>query len=404
MSFGALNGVRVIDLTTRLAGPYGSMILADHGAEVIKVEPPGDGDLSRLYPVYHKDDLEKTLSGYFQSINRNKKSICLDLKSKEGRDVLLELIKSADVLVENYRAGTMEKWGFSYEALSEINPKLVYGSLRGFGDPRGGKSPYVEWPSYDIVAQAMGGIMAITGPDSETPMKVGPGIGDILPGMNLAMGVLMALFRAQRTRKGQYVDVSMVDSILALCERVIYHHAMTGEIPKPEGNHHPVICPYGVFVAKDGHVTIAAPDDALFTKFCECLERPDLVEDERFKDYVERYKNKKPLIDIINQITAQLTKEELGELLGGEIPFGPVMDIAEIVANSHFAAREMLVEVDQPGSQYKTRLAGAPIKLSDTPGGVNSRAPFHGENTRELLAEAGIDAETVDKVLEVLNK
>ena len=404
MRFGALEGLRVIDLTTRLAGPYGTMILADHGAEVIKIEPPGIGDLSRLYPIYHEDDSKKVLSGYFQSINRNKKSICLDLKTEQGKEALLALIKTADVVVENYRVGTMEKLGFAYETLSELNPKLVYGSLRGFGDPRGGESPYVDWPAYDVVAQAMGGLMGITGPDAKTPMKVGPGVGDIVPGMNLALGIVMAVYQAQQTGKGQYVDISMVDSVLGLCERVVYHHSITGEIPVPEGSHHPVNCPFGIFEAKDGHVTIAAPDDALFAKLCGLLNRSDLSEDERFKGHVGRYKNRDRLVQILNSVTGALTKQELSDTLGGEIPFGPVMDTAEIFADQHFSAREMLVDVEQPGSKNQTRVAGVPIKMTVTPGGVNSRAPFMGENTQEILAEAGLDQATIDAVLEALNK
>ena len=203
MSFGALSDIKIIDLTQMLAGPYGTMMLADHGAEVIKVESPS-GDMTRPGGPFHPDDREKTHGGYFQSVNRNKKSIVLDLKTDAGRSALKTLIKDADAITENFRAGVMDKLGLSYESLREINPKLVYGTLRGFGDPRTGASPYVDWPAFDVVAQAMGGIMGITGPDADHPTKVGPGVGDIIPGMMLAFGVLSAIHHARRTGQGQF--------------------------------------------------------------------------------------------------------------------------------------------------------------------------------------------------------
>ena len=205
---GALAGLRVVDLTQMLAGPYCSMLLADQGADVVKIEPP-EGDLTRNLGPFLESDKARAFGGYYQSINRNKRSIVLDLKHDDGKAVLRQLAAEADVVIENYRVGVMERLELSYESLAAENPRLVYAAVRGFGDPRTGTSPYAEWPAFDVVAQAMGGIMGITGPDAETPMKIGPGVGDIVPAMLAAVGVLSAVYRAQKTGEGQFVDVAM---------------------------------------------------------------------------------------------------------------------------------------------------------------------------------------------------
>jgi crotonobetainyl-CoA:carnitine CoA-transferase CaiB-like acyl-CoA transferase len=269
-AFGALSDIRIIDLTQMLAGPYGTMMLADQGAQVIKVEPLG-GDMTRGGPPKPGAPL---LGGYFQSINRNKESVCLDLKSEAGRAALMALLAGADAVVENFRAGVMERLGLSWEVLHTANPRLVYACLRGFGDHRTGASPYADWPAFDVVAQAMGGVMAITGPDPRTPTKVGPGVGDIVPGMLLAFGVLSGIHHARRTGEGQFVDVSMVDGVLALCERTVWQRSTTGEVPAPEGNHHPFLCPFGMYPAADGYVTIAAQQDEFFKVLCAELGAP----------------------------------------------------------------------------------------------------------------------------------
>ncbi len=221
---GALDGVRIVDLTQMLAGPYCTMLLADQGAEIIKVEPL-DGDHTRIIGPYHADDKLRAFGGYFASVNRNKKSIAIDLKTPEGRDLVLKLCDDADAVVENYRGGVMDRLGLSYETLHARNRKLVYATIRGFGDARTGKSPYSDWPAYDVISQAMGGIMAITGPDKDTPMKVGPGVGDIVPAITCAFGIVSAILRAYKTGKGQFVDVGMVDAILAVCERIMHQHS-----------------------------------------------------------------------------------------------------------------------------------------------------------------------------------
>ncbi len=403
MTFGALSDIRIIDLTQMLAGPFGTMMLADHGAEVIKVEPPKSGDMTRVGGPCHQDDEQKTHNGYFQSVNRNKKSIALDLKTPEGKEALFALVKDADAITENFRVGVMEKLGLSYETLKEVNPKLVYGTLRGFGDPRTGKSPYAEWPAFDVVAQAMGGIMGITGPDPRTPTKIGPGVGDIVPGMMLAFGVLMGIHHARRTGKGQFIDVSMVDSVLSVCERMVYQHSIQGKVAGPEGNGHPFLCPFGMFPAQDGFVTIAAPSQEFYNLMCDLLEAPHLKEDERFSNPADRGRRKDELIPAISNVTSNFTKSELQERLGGKIPFGPVLQMDEVAADPHFAIREMVVPVEQPGSEQETRIAGVPIKLTETPGGVHSRGPFLGEHTEEILRDVGVSEEQIKLIREKMD-
>jgi crotonobetainyl-CoA:carnitine CoA-transferase CaiB-like acyl-CoA transferase len=347
-AFGSLSDIKVLDLTQMLAGPYGTMILADHGAQVIKVEGP-DGDITRSAGPYKEGDNVQALGGYFQSVDRNKRSICLDLKTEEGKRIFKELVKHVDAVTENFRAGVMDRLGLSYETLREINPRLVYGALRGFGDRRTGHSPYEDWPAFDVVAQAMGGVMAITGPDATTPTKVGPGIGDIVPGIMLGFGVLAAVHHARRTGVGQFVDVSMVDAVLAVCERMVWQHSVQGLRPGPEGNHHPFLCPFGMFPASDGFVTIAAQQDEFFSVLVAGVDAPELLADPEFRDRVTRTSNRHRLINELNRRTSRFTKAQLMERLAGKIPFGPVMDIAEIMVDPHFAAREMIVDVEQPG-------------------------------------------------------
>jgi crotonobetainyl-CoA:carnitine CoA-transferase CaiB-like acyl-CoA transferase len=394
--FGALSDIRIIDLTQMLAGPYGTMMLADHGADVIKVEPP-EGDMTRAAGPYRADDEERSLGGYFQSIDRNKKSVVLDLKSEAGRNALKALVRDADALVENFRAGVMERLGLGYEVLREINPRLVYGALRGFGDPRTGASPYKDWPAFDVIAQAMGGIMAITGPNGETPTKVGPGVGDVIPGMMLAFGVLAAVHHARRSGEGQFVDVSMVDAILATCERMVWQSSVEGLTPGPEGNHHPFLCPFGIFPAADGFIALATHQDAFFQSMCERLDAADLALDPRFTGAKRRTRHRRELIEELGAITGRFTKSALVDRLGGRMPFGPVMNIAEIERDPHFAARDMLVEVNQPGSA-PIRVAGVPIKMTSTPGGVRQRGPLLGEHTREVLRHVGLSEDEIDLV------
>ena len=391
-SEGALAGLRVIDMTLMLAGPYTSMLLADQGAEVIKIEPL-HGDYVRTVGPYRPDDKLRAFGGYFQSVNRNKLSVGLDLKKPEARDILIDLVRGSDVLVENYRAGVMDRLGLSYETLREVNPRLVYGAVRGFGDPRTGRSPYVNWPAYDVIAQAMGGIMGITGASATEPVKIGPGVGDIVPAMMCAVGVLAAVYRAKQTGQGQFVDVSMVDSVLALCERIVYQHSYENKVPQPEGHRHPFLTPFGIIACKDGHVTLACHTDAFWGRLCDLMGKPEMASDPRLATEESRRRHQDLVYDTILDFTFSRSKHELFAIFGGQVPFAPVYTAADIAQDPHFAARDMIVGLEHPGCEGEFAVAGVPIKMTETPGTVRRRAPMLSEHAAEVLAGIGIGDE-----------
>jgi crotonobetainyl-CoA:carnitine CoA-transferase CaiB-like acyl-CoA transferase len=385
---GPLAGLRVVDLTQVLSGPFCTMLLADLGADVVKVEPPS-GDAARLWGphVPGPEDAEgpATYGGYFASVNRNKRSICLDLKHPDGRQTLLDLLVDADVLVENFRVGVMDRFGLSYEELHARFPKLVYGSIRGFGDPRTGLSPYADWPAFDIIAQAMGGVMGVTGADADHPVKVGPGIGDIFPAVLAAVGLLAALRHADATGEGQFVDVAMYDSVLALSERIVYQHSITGASPVPQGNTHPLLCPYGVVRTATGFVTVAAPSDHHWRLLAEIMGRPGLGTDARFATNDARLASSVEVYATVEEWSRALSSDEVVAALAGRIPCGPVNSAADIAVDPHVAARDMIVAVEHPAGRT-IGIAGTPIKLSGCPAPPFLRAPLLGEHTKELLA------------------
>jgi formyl-CoA transferase len=394
-SNGALADVLVLDLTQMLAGPFVTMMLADQGARVIKIEPPG-GDTTRLFGPFVVGQVgvpDGGYGGYFGSTNRNKESIAINLKSEAGRAIVMRLVAKADILVENFRAGVMERLGLGYETLAKINPRLVYGTIRGFGDPRSGRSPYAEWPAYDIVAQAMGGIIAITSPmPGGPPTKIGPGVGDLIPAMQCAFGILAALHHARATGRGQFVDVAMVDGVLAACERPVFQYSYEGVSPGPEGNSHPLLCPYGLFPAKDGWVAIGCPHDEFWRLLVKTIGRPELADDPRYRLTRDRLDRRAEVEGLVTDWTSARTKAEITAVLGGRIPFGPVRSFDEIFDDPHVAAREMLADVEVPGIKDRTfKVAGTAVKLSETPGGVHTRAPMTGEHTHKVLAEFGFD-------------
>ena len=387
LSEGVLAGVVVLDLTQMLAGPYCTMMLADHGADVIKVEPP-EGDMSRRLGPYADCNGDRRHSGYFHSINRNKRSVVLDLKTEKGIAVLEQLVERADVIVENFREGVMERLGIAYESLREINPQLVYATIRGFGDSRTGKGPFNSWPAFDIVAQAMGGFMSMTG-SLELPTKGGPGVGDIVPGLMCAFGVVAAVRQAERTGCGQFIDVSMYDAMVAFCERMVYRYSFAEEISVGEGNEHPLVCPFSVYQASDGWFAIACPLDTQWEKLIEIVDSECLKKDIRFQTNELRVANADVLRAELTNWTILKTKAELMELLGGIVPSGAVNNIEDILADPQLEAREMLQEVDL-GEQGTRILAGVPIKFSNTPGSVRKPGPDLGADTDSVLREFGI--------------
>jgi crotonobetainyl-CoA:carnitine CoA-transferase CaiB-like acyl-CoA transferase len=381
---GPLDGVKVVDLTAMLAGPYATMLLADLGADVVKIEPE-HGDGTRAVGPFRDGDSPVGLGGYFQSVNRGKRSVVLDLKNPAGRDRLLELIRVADVVAENFSAGVMDRLGLSYEELQQENPRLVYAAIRGFGDPRTGASPYTDWPALDIVAQAMGGFLSITGTLEGAPIKSGPGIGDLFPAALLAFGIVSAVLHADRTGQGQFVDIAMYDAVLSLCERIVYQHSYTGSVPAPQGNGHPLLCPFDVLPTKDGWIAIAAPHDRHWEIITDTIGRPDMATDVRFRHNADRSRNAAEVRTVLEGWLAGRTTSETVELFGGRVPVGPVNDVAAIYADPHVAARAMAVTVPQPGSDTPVTIAGQPLKFTETPGPISRRAPLLGEHDLNVI-------------------
>ncbi|MEM1230570.1 MAG: CoA transferase [Pseudomonadota bacterium] len=395
---GPLRGVRVIDCTVALAGPFGTAILADLGADVIKVEPPG-GDMSRGTPPFPEnytslrkgpgpDDVD--YGGYFASVNRNKRSIALDLKQGADRELLLKLCDQADVFVENLRNGVMDRLGLSYEVLSARNPKLVYGAIRGFGDERTGRSPYTDRPAFDVVAQAMGGLASITGPEGSDGSVCGASVGDLYPGTLMALGVVSAVLNARETGKGQFMDVAMYDSIMLLAETVVANYGFARRNLEPRGSHHPTLCPFGLFPAKDGSIAIAAPRPNQWEVLCAVIGRPDLVDDERTKNTLVRRDNQQLVEGVIAEWTTRHTREEIVAALGDRVPCGPVNRAEDLFADPHVAARNMITELPVPGDDGPAAIVGCPLKFTDTPSGYYRAPPCFDEHRDEILSEIGL--------------
>lgn len=374
----ALSGLRVIDLTRVLAGPYATMILGDLGAEVIKIERPGEGDDSRSYGPYQNGE-----SAYFMSLNRNKRSMTLDLKQPEGKEIFLGLIKQADILVENYRPGAMERLGLGYEQLREVNPRLVYAAISGFGHT----GPYRDRAAYDGVVQAMGGIMSITGSAGGQPTRVGPSIGDLAAGLFGTIGILAAIESRHQTGLGQKVDVAMLDSQVALLENAISRYLVTGEVPRPAGNRHSSIVPFEPFRTSDGEVMIAAGNDALWQKLCTAIGRPDLAADPRFRTNPLRNQHYDELQPLLGAAFAEKTTEQwLAIMDQAGVPNGPINSVDQVLRNPQVQAREMIIDVEHPVAG-KVTVPGIPIKLSATPGAIRLPAPVLGQSTDEILRD-----------------
>lgn len=384
---GPLQGLKVLDLSRVLAGPYCTMLLADFGADVIKIEPPKVGDDSRAFGPF-----VGTESAYFMSLNRNKRSMSLDFKNTKHIELFKEMVTKADIVVENYRPGTMDKFGLSYETLKNINPKLIYAACSGFGRT----GPYTKKPAYDIIVQAMGGIMSITGEEGGMPTRVGASVGDVIAGVFTAYGVMLALHHRDMTGAGQLVDVGMLDCQVAILENAIARYVTSGNIPGPIGNRHPSITPFSSFTAKDGQIIVGAGNDRLWIKLCNLLDKNELIVDERFCDNAKRTVNYKELHAILNDILKNKTIDEWMVLLEeAGIPCAPINNVARIIDDQQIKAREMIVEVEHPVAG-NLKMPGVPVKLSLTPGSVRTAAPLLAHDTEEILGELfGWDAQTI---------
>ncbi|MDR3565685.1 MAG: CoA transferase [Negativicutes bacterium] len=368
----------VLDLTRVLAGPYASMMLADYGADVVKIETPEIGDDSRGFgPFVGKE------SAYFMSLNRGKRSMTLNLKEAAAQDLFREMVKKADIVLENYRPGTMEKFGLGYEELRKINPQIIYAACSGFGH----SGPYMEKAAYDVIVQGMGGIMSITGHEGGEPTRVGASVGDITAGLFTVIGVLTALYARSLTGQGQKVDVGMLDCQVAILENAIARYLVTGNVPGPIGNRHSSITPFEAFSAKDGYIIIAVGNDRLWAKFCELIKRQDLITDERFASNAARTKNQKALKEVLDTVFPDKNVDEWIELLeGAGIPCGPINTVDRVLKDPQVQARDMIVEIEHPVAGH-LKMPGLPIKLSATPGAVEKPAPLLGQHTDDILKE-----------------
>jgi len=389
----ALDNVRVIDMGHVLAAPTTSMILADLGADVIHLEPP-KGDDARQFGPFCKGQ-----SGYFASVNRNKRSMAVDLKTADGKEILRDLIRVSDVVLENFRPGTLERLGFSYEAMCEVNPRVIYASICGFGHDA--LPEYAAKPAYDMVAQAFSGLMSITGPEGGPPVRVGTSVGDITAGHQCAIAILAALWYRERTGRGQVVDMSMVDGLVYILENAIVRYTLNDQIPRPLGTRHPAITPFQAFPTADDWIVVAIGNDALWRRFCAAIERPDLAEETRFQTNVLRTENQAALVAILQPVTRQRTTAQWIEILEEHgLPYSPINTVDKVVDDPNVRYRGMIAEVDQPG-MGQIEIVGSPFHLSETPGTVDAPAPRLGEHTEQVLREVlGYSSERIKELID----
>ena len=377
---GPLEGIRILDLTWVLAGPFASMALCDLGADVIKVERPPGGDVARTTAPLIDGE-----SCYFFSVNRGKRSVTIDLKTPRGRDLFLRLVEQVDVVMENFTPGTMEGLGLAYDVLAERNPRLIYAATSGFGRT----GPHRLRPALDVVVQGMGGVMSITGEPGGPPVRPGLSLGDIAAGLFTAIGVLAALYERERSGRGQIVDVGMLDCQVAILENAFVRYFATGQVPQPIGTRHPVATPFQAFPTKDGYIVLALSwgVENQWELYCATIGRPELIDDPRFDTgplRTEHHAELEPiLIDAMKQKT---TAEWVREFDAIGLPCGPLNNIAQVAELPQVKAREMLVEVEHPRIG-RFKLPNTPVKLSRTPGSVRGPSPGVGQHTEEVLRE-----------------
>ena len=372
-----LEGLRVVDLSRVLAGPFCTMMLGDMGAEILKVENPDGGDDTRLWPPFYPGGE----SSYFQAVNRNKRSLTLNLKAGEGKAILRDLVREADILVQNFRPGAVERLGFGWEDCRKLNPRLIYCSISGYGQT----GPYRERPAYDILLQAEGGFMSITGTADGPPCKGGIAIADLTTALFAIQGILLAILARQKTGRGQHVDIAIQDGQAALMSHMAGNFFATGKPPRRNGNRHPSISPYREFRCADGEIIVAAANDGLWDRFARAIGREDLADSPRWKKNPDRVAGRE---EIEREIETTLIRGKRAEWIEriskGGVPCGPVKDLAEVTSDPQVRHRGMVVEVEHARTGV-LRMMGIPIKLSDTPGEVQLPPPLLGEHTEEIL-------------------
>jgi crotonobetainyl-CoA:carnitine CoA-transferase CaiB-like acyl-CoA transferase len=375
---GPLAGIRVLDLTRVLAGPFATMLLADLGADVIKVERPGDGDETRHIPPQRDGE-----SHYFLSVNRNKRGIVLDFKDPRGRELALELARASDVLMENFRPGVTGRLGLDYEAVRQVNPEIVYCSISAFGQ----SGPLATRSAFDVAMQAMGGVMSLTGEPGGPPMRSGLPLADLATGLFAAVGLLAAVVEKQRTGRGQLVDVAMFDSMAGLLTQYAGRYFMTGESAQRVGNGHPGVAPYGTYEAKDGDIVIANLGERFWPKIARAIGRPDLAGDERFRTNARRVARRGELDELINAETRKRTVAEWEAVFETyDVPHAPVLTVQQVLEHPQAKARGMVTEVDHP-NLGRTRVTGRAVDLPAHPEPHLRPAPLLGEHTDQVLAE-----------------
>ncbi|MFC4409617.1 CaiB/BaiF CoA transferase family protein [Chungangia koreensis] len=376
---GALQNIKILDLSRVLAGPYCTMILGDLGAEVIKVEAPGGSDETRKWgPPF-----QNSVSAYYLSANRNKKAITVDLKTAEGIETIKELVKESDVILNNFKTGTMERYGLDYETLASLNPGIVYASITGFGQT----GPEKDLPGYDFIIQAMSGLMSITGNEESGPQKVGVAITDVLTGLYAVIGIQAALLERSTSGKGQKLDLSLYDSAVSALVNIGSNYLMAGKMPSRLGNTHANIVPYQTFKTGDGEMVVAIGNDHQFRAFCGVLDQPELAEDERFRTNPDRVQHRQLLIPMLQEVlVTKPTSYWREECRKNNIPCGPIQNLEQVVKDPQLIARDMIVEAEHP-SAGRIRMIGSPLKLSRTPVKIRLHPPDPGEHNEEILGE-----------------
>jgi crotonobetainyl-CoA:carnitine CoA-transferase CaiB-like acyl-CoA transferase len=381
-----LTGIRVLDLTRIISGPYCSAILADMGAEVIKIEPPGEGD-----PVRHQGVVRDGVSWYFANYNRNKQSVTLDLYSQEGKEILRSLIPRCDVIVENYRPGIMDKMGLGEAELKALKADIIHCSINGFGT----SGPYRDRPSFDFIAQAMSGFMSLNGAEDDPPLRAGPPISDLIAGMNGAIGILAALLRRERTGSGDAISVSLLSSMVGLLSFHASNYFADGKIPARTGNDHGIVAPYGLFATSDGQVAIAPSNDAMYHKLLDALELQPLREDPAFRTNADRMRNRDAIKAAVEARTRENTTHYwIDRLNAFGVPCGQVKNMQEVFADPQVADQEMMISVPHDNGE-EVRMLGFPVKFKEAPCRIRRPSPALGADTDAVLSALGLPAERI---------